>query len=69
MVLGSRSLVRTKTSKLSSHFNLRNELHDYTVRFNYFRILPSTFDELVSLVGIFLVRKGAFHLFSFLLAS
>ena len=35
MVLGSRSLETTTTSRSSSQFNLRNELQDYTMRFTY----------------------------------
>ena len=46
MILGSRSL---ETAKSSLQLNLRNELQDYTTRFNNLRILPSTCDELVSL--------------------
>ena len=65
MVLGSRSLETTKTAKSSLQFNLRNELQDYTIRFNYLRILPSTFDELVSLVRPFVVRKGSIAFFAF----
>ena len=57
--LGSRRLETTTMSKSSSQFNLRNELQDYTMRFNYLRILPSTFDELVILVGPLVVRKGS----------
>ena len=55
----------TKTSKSSLQFNRRNELQDYTMRFNYLRILPSTFAELVSLVGPFVVRIGSISLFFF----
>ena len=58
-ILGSRCLEATKTAKSSLQFNLRNELQDYMMRFNYLRILPSTFDELVSLVRPFVVRKGS----------
>ena len=65
MVLGSRSLETTKTAKSSLKFNLRNELQDYTTRFNYLRILPSKFDELVSLVRLFVVRKGSISCFAF----
>ena len=65
MVLGSRSLETSKTAKSSLQFNLRNELQDYTIRFNYFRILPSTFDELVRLVRPFVVRKGSISFFAF----
>ena len=65
MVSGSRSLETTTTSKSSSQFNLRNELQDYTMHLNYLRILPSTFDELVSFVGPFFVRKGNISFFFF----
>ena len=65
MILGSKSLETTKTAKLLLQFNLRNELQDFTMRFNYLQILPSTFDELVSLVGPFVVRKGSISSFFF----
>ena len=65
MVVGSRSLETTKTAKSSLQLNLRNELQDYTIRFKYLRILPSTFDELVSLVRQFVVRKGSISFFAF----
>ena len=58
-ILGSRSLERTKTAKSSLQFKLRNELQDYTMHFNYLRILPSTFDEWVRLVRPFIVSKGS----------
>ena len=56
-ILGSRSLETTKTAKSSLQFKLRNELQDYTMRFNYLRILPSTFDEWIRLVRPFVVSK------------
>jgi len=57
-ILVSRSLETTKTAKSSLQFKLRNELQDYTMCFNYLRILPSTFDEWVRLVRPFVVSKG-----------
>ena len=65
MVLGSSSLETTTASRSSSQFNLGNELQDCTMRFNYLRILPSTFDALVSLVRPILVRKGSISFFVF----
>ena len=65
MVLGSRSLEIMTTSRSSSQFDLRNELQDYTIRFNYHRILLSKFDELVMLVRPFVVRKGIISFFVF----
>ena len=43
------------------HDNLIKEmrLKDHTMHFNYFRMLPSMFDELLSLVGPSIVRKGS----------
>ena len=58
-ILVSRSLETTKTAKSSLQFKLRNELQDYTMCFNYLRILPSTFDEWVRLVRPFVVSKGS----------
>ena len=69
MVSDSKSVETTKAAKSSSQFNLRNELQDYTMRFNYLRILPATFDELVILAGPFFVRKGSISFLSFLLVS
>ena len=66
MILGSRSLETTKTAKSSWQFILRNELQDYTMCFNYIRILPSTFDELVSLVRPFVIRNRNISFFFFL---
>ena len=62
-ILGSRSLETTTTSRSSSQVNLKNELQDYTMRFNYLRILPSTFHEVVCLVRPFVIRKGSISFF------
>ena len=51
-----------KQRKLQGHHdNLIKEmrLKDHTTHFNYFRMLPSMFDELLSLVGPSIVRKGS----------
>ena len=51
-----------KERKLQGHHsNLIKEmrLKDHTMLFNYFRMLPSIFDELLSLVGPSIVRKGS----------
>ena len=34
-------------------------LKDHAMQFNYFRMLPSMFDELLSLVGLSIVRTGS----------
>ena len=34
-------------------------LKDHAMHFNYFRMLPSMFDELLSLVGLSIVRNGS----------
>ena len=60
----------TKTAKSSLQFNFKKRnCKIITIHFNYLRILPSTFDELVSLAGLFVVRKGSISFLSFLLVS